>query len=163
MALHRHRHLRKLGLPEFLFAVAVLATAATSIPLWRSLQGPNLLEAPGRVMTCRLVPTHYNAPPYENKAIMTYEYMVAGATFIASYEGFWPEGGGPNALMPDELDRLTQEGYPLTVLYRPGDPATSWLHTDIPGGKLPSALAFGAALTCSLLYCFWGYPAWRGR
>ena len=163
MALHRHRHFRKLGLPEFLFAVAVLATAATTVPLWRSMHGPELLEAPGRVMTGRLVSTHYNAPPYESKAVITYEYMVAGTTFISNYEGFWPGGAGPNALMPEELNNLTREGYPLTVLYRPGDPATSWLHTDIQGGKLPSAIAFGVTLTFALLYCFWGYPAWRGR
>jgi len=163
MGLHRHRHLRRLGLPEFLFVVAIVATVATSILLWQSLQGSNHIETQGRVVTGRLVPTHYNAPPDETKVIMTYEYMVGGSTYIAAYEGFWPEGGGPNALMPDELDKLTREGHPLTVLYRPEDPAASWLHADIPGGKFPRAAAFALALACTLLYCFWAYPAWRGR
>ena len=163
VGLHRHRHLLRPGLPEFLFVAAVLATAATGLWWWRSALDLNLSRAPGSVLACRIISTHFNAPANRDKVVMTYEYTVAGIPFVSSYAGFWPEAGGPNALHPDEVKKLTSTGYPLTVLYDPGAPSISWLHQGMIGAKLPRAVAFCVTLSLTLLYCFRGYPAWRRR
>ncbi len=163
MGLHQRRRFERPGLPEVVGIALVVFTGLAALLWWQGNTRPRLLPTSGKVVECSMRLTHYNATAMRNKVAMTYEYSVGGARHTGSWEGFWPVSDSPNALPPDEVPSLQKKGYPLVVLYEPGNPGSSSLHQP-----LDRVNHFRRMTTCilgavTLLYLAIGYPSWKRR
>jgi hypothetical protein len=163
MATYLQTSRRKTGLPEFLLVCAIVMAVAPLTFVWISLNQPEWPAAGGWVLSGEIVTTHYNAPDYKEKVTVNYEYLVGGANYRGEFVGLWPDVGSPNALLPDELERITRKGHPLTVFYDPTDPARSRLHSRGHDNQLSLILIAGCCVVLAGAYAFVAYPALRRR
>lgn len=163
MATYLQTRRRKAGLPEFLLVCAILLAIVPLTLAWVSLNQPEWPAAGGWVLSGEIVNTHYNAPDYKQKVTVNYEYLVGSANYKGEFIGLWPDVGSPNALPPDELEKITQKGHPLTVFYDPSNHARSRLHTRGHDDRLSLILIAGCCVVLAGVYCFVAYPAWRRR
>lgn len=163
MGLPRRRRDLRFGMPEAAAVLLLAPTLVFAFLWWDTAEGPAWAETPGQVVSGRVVSTHYNAQPYEDKVTLTYVYSVSGMKFTGQWEGIWPHGTGPNELPEDQLSLLERPGYPLRIFYDPADPRTSRLHIAPAGiGLLYATLALvGGVLTA--YYTLRIYPAWKRR
>ena len=161
MGLRQRRQFSLFGLPE-MAALALIVATIVPVTLWsRDIMSPQYRSTQGHVVECDIHATHYNASEAEVKVTITYRYTVEGIEHINTWTGLWPETGSPNALPPDELERLQTKNYPLVVFYDPANPALSELH--IRDGGFQRIYGGLSVVLCGLavLYCAVGYPAWR--
>ena len=148
-------------MPEVVGAVLVLATAGCALLYATSMGHERWQEASGRVVRGEAVPSRDLPRPSDKQVRVNYEYRVEGERYTAEYKGYWPSAGSPNALPEDQLEVLTKEGHPLTVLYQIDNPARSQLHVSGQGHRLAYiALTFVAGIACAG-YFLLVYPGWR--
>jgi len=154
------RRLRRPRLPEALAAaVLILAVAATAWWL-RDVNQPEWQQTMGTVRGFVRQSTHYNAPDYQEKVYVTYEYSAETIQHTGKWEGFWPETESPNALPAERLAELAETGNPLVVFFDPRDPARSRLHGGASDRSLALALLAFGTFALALAYCGVIYPKW---
>lgn len=161
MGLHQNRHFHRLGLPEFVAFLLISMAVISAAVWWDNVTRPRYAETPGKVESCEIRLTHYNATNHLSKVTLSYSYSVGGLDYKGSWEGYWPQTDSPNALAADKLHVLETRDYPLVVLYEPANPAVSQLH--YPEGR-PSALygvVAGLSVLAVLGYLAIAYPAWK--
>lgn len=138
-------------------------SAGCAVFWWQAESMADWRQTTGRVLTCTIESTHYNATDYAHRVEISYEYTVGGISMVGRWQGFWPQGESPNALPNDQIESLKEEGRTLVVLYHPNDIANTRLH-NVPAGLkrmyIAGAVGFLAGL---LLYCGVVYPEWKSR
>jgi len=163
VGLRQRTRRKRFGLPEVVALALTIVVGHFALRLWRTNDLSGWPQAPGWVTTCSIRKTHYNAEPSGDKVCLTYEYDVAGQTYIGSWTGYWPRAHSPNALPDGNVAVLKAEKYPLLVLYNPYDHAQNRLHNPDPDQRIVfTVLTFGAGVLL-LFYCVKLYPAWRAR
>lgn len=157
MALRQKRQFRTFALPEFL-ALASIGVAIVPVTLWLLERSDSeYRRAAGEATSCEIQSSADSA----KKVIVTYQYSVGAETYTHAWTGLWPETGSPNALPPEQLDKLRHKHHPLTVFYDPDNPRESYLHVADRGFEhFYGGLAVGMCLV-AVLYCGIAYPAWR--
>jgi len=163
MALHQNRRLKKPDLPEFVALVLVGLAVVAATWWWQANVHPKYRHAEGRILSCRIRPTHYNATDVRTKVDVTYEYAVGSGSYRGSWTGYWPQTDSINAVPEGEIDLLMTRDLPVSVLYAPDDPARSLLHYPIRGDTRFIAVIAICGLGAALVYCCAIYPAWRSR
>lgn len=161
MSLHRKKSFLRPGLPELSGAALLVGTLFCCVLWLVSAARPEWIETGGTVLYCEIRPTHYNAQDYRPKVDVTYEYLVGSVRFEGRWDGFWPELDSPNALLPEQLDLLKEEGHPLVILYNPDDPTESSPHYPFPNDRMIYASLIAAGVLATGLYFIFVYPAWR--
>ncbi|MCC6698282.1 MAG: DUF3592 domain-containing protein [Candidatus Hydrogenedentes bacterium] len=161
MPVYSRRRFRKLGFPEFLLVCALLLAVAPLTLFWLFLNVPEWPATGGWVVSGEVESTHYNAQDYARKVNVAYEYRVGSVAYKGAFVGLWPGVGSPNALAPENIKSVTEQGHPLTVFYNPNDPSRSRLHTRGTENRLSLFLIAGCCVALSGIYCFLVYPAWR--
>ncbi|MBX7258281.1 MAG: DUF3592 domain-containing protein [Candidatus Hydrogenedentes bacterium] len=163
MSLRKRHRWRKPGIAEVLFVLAVVVAMLPISYWWLRLNRPVWNNAPGSILSGKILSTHYNAERYDPKVRAQYQYLVGTVTFQGTFEGFWPEVGSPNALPPDRLEEITKPGHPLVVAYDPANPQRSVLHPLLEESQLKYFLLSVAGLLVGGAYCLIIYPAWRNH
>lgn len=163
MALHTRKKMTRPGLPEIVALILIVLALICTTAWWRDVNEPEWGESEGRILTCNIHETHYNAQDYRPKVTMEYEYSVGSQEYTGSFTGFWPAVGNANALPTDRFNELTDKSFGLLVFYEPGNPANSKL--DVVGANNEFWLggAALASLVLAVLYYVKVYPAWRAR
>ncbi len=163
MALRQRKRFQKPGLAEYIAAGLGVLVAVLAVLWWRAGGQPDWWETSGRVVHFEVRPIHYNAPDYQPKVSLTYEYSARGESFTGEWSGFWPSVESPNALPEHRLDELGQEDFDLTVFYDPDNPKQSRLHyARGDRGRLYGGL-FVVGLVVTAYYYLRVYPAWKGK
>lgn len=163
MALHRHKVFPRPGPAEYgTVTIAVLA-ALVMIAGPMMHPGTDWQQVVGQVLQAHIYPhaTHPDGLP--RRVALTYAYEARGIPYRGTWDGEWPRAHSPNALLPNDLDRLKAPAYPITVMYDPLDPARSQLHET--GNVLPGwwlRLSLGLAML-AFWHTFVIYPHWKQR
>jgi len=161
MPLHQKHRLRRPGLPELVAVAAVIAAIAAAVAWLNAATAPTLEQTFGRIVSCDIRLTHYNAASDLSKVFVDYAYSAGIGTYTGHWEGFWPSTKSPDALPPDKLDLLKSPGRTITVFYDPADPGRSFLHSSAT--RFPALYAFAAAATAlaAVIYLVRIYPTWK--
>lgn len=157
----RRRTLGRVGGPEVL-GLLLLALAAAVVVVWfRVSFFSSWRETTGHVAQGEVVPPYNRMDPREPEVKLAYTYEVDGKQYAGNYDGFWPEGGGPNALLDERVEALTQPGHALRVHYDAEHPERSrLLH---PGHAAEATYLVVAAALLFLAGSYWmlAYPRLR--
>ena len=161
MPLHQKHRFQRPGLPEFVALAAVIAAIAAAVAWLNAATAPRLERTLGRIVSCDIRLTHYNAASDLPKVVVDYAYSAGIGTYTGHWEGFWPVTKSPDALPPDKLDQLRSPGRIITVFYDPADPRKSFLHNS--ASRFPAVYAFAAGATAlaAVIYVVRIYPAWK--
>ncbi|HUW59802.1 MAG TPA: DUF3592 domain-containing protein [Candidatus Bathyarchaeia archaeon] len=161
MPLYRKRRFQRPGLPELVAVAAVIAAITAAVAWLDAATAPTLEQTSGRIVSCDIRLTHYNAASDLSKVFVDYAYSAGIGTYTGHWEGFWPSTKSPDALPPDKLDLLKSPGRTITVFYDPADPRKSFLHN--PATRFPALYALAAIATAlaALIYLVRIYPAWK--
>ncbi|MBN2309559.1 MAG: DUF3592 domain-containing protein [Candidatus Hydrogenedentes bacterium] len=162
MTMHHRRTWRHPGPPELVAVALLVLTAALVTQWWRAVSHPVWEETAGRVVRGEIEVIREHSRPEERRVRLDYAYNVHGVEYTGEYKGFWPAIDSPNALPPDSLERLTEPGHPLVVLYHGGNPAKSRLHYAGTARRVWYGVLALAAGLMALFYCLSVYPVWRG-
>jgi len=138
-----------------------LAAIAAATSYVRAYYQPEWRQTAATVLHAEVKDTHYNAQDYRPKVTVSYEYVAGLTTHRGQYVGFWPEMGGPNALVPSELRKLTEPGHTLVAFFDPRDPSRSELHPHLRGPTLVHFLTTVAGIVLAGGYALFVYPRLR--
>ena len=163
MPLRQTKRFKRLELPEFVTLVLVGSATVVATFWWQANVQPRYRQVVGRILSCDIRLTHYNATGDLNKVSLTYEYTVGPATYTGSWAGSWPHAQSPNALPANEIDMLKTKDRPITVLFSPDNPGNSLLHYPDQGASRIYGVIALCTLFAAILYCCTIYPAWRSR
>ncbi len=182
MPLHKRRKFQRPGMPEFVVLVLMLVTVAAAMMWWHTYTSRGWSQTGGRVVSAKLMPTHYNAQDALGKVEVKYSYSVDGTEFERSWVGTWPKVIDLSQLPPEVVDALENmndadniklkntlielprtTGTPVTVHYDPEDPYESVILDAGIDDHLIYGILFVLTICASVLYCTRIYPAWRLR
>lgn len=157
---HGHRQYR-FGLPEFTGAMLVISLIALGIGSLLTNTAPVWIETSGRIVSCTITNTHYNAVDTQPKVTLTYAYEVGDNNYSQRWEGFWPDIYSPNALAPSAIESLKDPEHPLLVLYNPENSAESSIH-GVPNRRhIAYTWATGISALLTFFYFVRVYPHWK--
>ena len=161
MPYHRHHRRQRVGLPESVVLGLLFLSAGCAVLWWQAEQVDEWRQTTGRVLSCTIETTHYNATDYAHRVDLTYSYTAAGVPLVGEWAGFWPQGESPNALPNDRIEELTDKGRTVVVLYHPNDITNTRLHNVPVGIKRVYVAGAVGFLVSLLLYCGVVYPKWK--
>jgi hypothetical protein len=161
MPLRQKRRIQRPGLPELVALAFVLVAIGAALAWLNAAAAPALEQTTGRVVSCDIRPTHYNAADVLSKVFVDYVYNVGIGTYTGHWEGTWPATDSPDALPPEDLDLLKSHGRSVTVFYDPANPRASLLHNRATRYPALYALAAAATTLAALIYLVRIYPAWK--
>ena len=161
MPLRRHRHFLRPGKPEVGALVLVALSVLSAYFWWRSEVMNRWPTASGSVLACDIQSMHYNATRYGNRVEIEYTYDVDNRPYVGHWIGYWPVTESRNALPSGRTELLKQKGYPLEVMYNPGNPSINRLHDSPAGRRRLYAGATIIAIMISFAYMVFAYPQLR--